>query len=177
MSDIGSINIELDSIESSPLLARVSDSLIKCLIHSHGLSKVVHSKRVLCIVYGIHFLYMWYVSYVESNSRSLSRSVRWISMCTLMKVILEILLILIFIWFNIHSPNRKIHFASLIGCILWMSNEKEYYQFLLFCIVVNKTYRRYVHHSIWFFFFQKKVEEITVESLKKMLGMKTPLFL
>lgn len=65
MSDIGSINIELDSIESSPLLARVSDSLIKCLIHSHGLSKVVHSKRVLCIVYGIHFLYMWYVSYVE----------------------------------------------------------------------------------------------------------------
>lgn len=27
------------------------------------------------------------------------------------------------------------------------------------------------------FFFQKKVEEITVESLKKMLGMKTPLFL
>lgn len=97
MSDIGSINIELDSIESSPLLARVSDSLIKCLIHSHGLSKVVHSKRVLCIVYGIHFQYMWYVSYVESNSRSLSRSVRWISMCTLMKVILEILLILIFI--------------------------------------------------------------------------------
>lgn len=87
MSDIGSINIELDSIESSPLLARVSDSLIKCLIHSHGLSKVVHSKR----------MYMWYVSYVESNSRSLSRSVRWISMCTLMKVILEILLILIFI--------------------------------------------------------------------------------
>lgn len=64
MSDIGSINIELDSIESSPLLARVSDSLIKCLIHSHGLSKVVHSKRVLCIVYGIHFLYMWYVRYV-----------------------------------------------------------------------------------------------------------------
>lgn len=28
-----------------------------------------------------------------------------------------------------------------------------------------------------FFFFQKKVEEITVESLKKMLGMKTPIFL
>lgn len=97
MSDIGFINIELDSIESLSLLVRVSDLLIKCFIYSYGLSKVVYFKRVLSIVYGIYFLYMWYVSYVESNLRFFFRSVRWILMCILMKVILEILLILIFI--------------------------------------------------------------------------------
>lgn len=45
--------------------------------------------------------------------------------------------------------------------------------FLLFCIHVNNTYRiggMYIIVSD--FVFQKKVEEITVESLKKMLGMK-----
>lgn len=87
MSDIGFINIELDSIESLLLLVRVSDLLIKCFIYSYGLSKVVYFKR----------MYMWYVSYVESNLRFFFRSVRWILMCILMKVILEILLILIFI--------------------------------------------------------------------------------
>lgn len=52
MSDIGSINIELDSIESSPLLARVSDCFINLNVLFTAMFEVKssNSRRVLCIV-------------------------------------------------------------------------------------------------------------------------------